>query len=404
MINNLSSIPQAIDELRNGKMIIVVDDEDRENEGDLIMPAELITEEQMSFVIRHTSGIVFFACSNSIADKLELPPMVKINTAKRETPFTVSIEAAEGVDTGVSAKDRVHTIHTAIKETARPEDLSRPGHVFPLRAKDGGVLVRAGHTEASVDLMKLSGLCHGAVGAELMNDNGTMMRLPDLKMFAEKNDLIIISIADLIAYRQKNETLIRKESESKLETSTGSWKIIIYTDSIKNKEHVALVKGKINSTQPTLVRVHSQCFTGDVLKSKHCDCGEQLKMSMEKIEKEGTGIVLYLKQEGRGIGLAKKIEAYNLQCEKGLDTVEANLEIGFADDLRDYGIGAQILKSLGVCNMRLLTNNPRKIVGLKGFGLHIVEQVSIEYEGCNFLQKKYLKTKKEKLGHKIRSA
>ena len=352
----------------------------------------------MAFMIRHTGGVVCLPLSNTIADQLDLPPMVEENTSKFGTPFTVSIEAAEGVATGISAKDRAQTVLTAISTVAKPEDLCRPGHIFPLRAKDGGVLVRAGHTEASVDLCRLSGLRHGAVLSELMHDDGTMMRLPALTAFAAKHDIPIISIADLIAFRNRTETFIRKEAETELETETGLWRLVVYSDTLHSQEHVALVKGEISETKPMLVRVHSECLTGDILGSKHCDCGEQLGLSLEKIEQDGAGVLLYLRQEGRGIGLANKVRAYELQRE-GLDTVEANKELGFSSDLRQYGIGAQILKDIGLGYIRLLTNNPKKIAGLDGDGLHGMEQMPLELSKLSKRQRKYLKTKKEKMGH-----
>lgn len=403
MDRTFAPISEAIDAFRQGRMIIVVDDEDRENEGDIIVAAEHIDETKMSLMIRHTSGIIFLAMSNDIADKLDLPPMVQRNTSKRETPFTVSIEAAEGVSTGVSAKDRTTTIKAAISPVAKPADLSRPGHIFPLRAKDGGVLVRAGHTEASVDMAKLAGMRAGAVGAELMNDNGSMMRLPDIQKFAALHNLPVISTADLIAYRRQHDVLIRRESEANLDTETGLWKILVYTDTVKQQEHVALVKGNIEPTHPALVRVHSECLTGDAFGSHHCDCGKQLQAAMEKIDEEGNGIILYLRQEGRGIGLSNKIKAYAEQQKNSLDTVEANHKIGFADDLREYGIGAQILKDIGVHHLRLLTNNPRKIVGLRGYGLHVTEQIALQEATLTDQQKNYLRAKKEKLGHILRN-
>jgi 3,4-dihydroxy 2-butanone 4-phosphate synthase / GTP cyclohydrolase II len=397
-MSHFSSITEGIDALRNGQMIIVVDDEQRENEGDLVIAAEHITEEQMAFLIRHTGGIVCLPLSNTVADQLELPPMVAQNTSSRETPFTVSIEAVEGVTTGISAKDRTQTVKVAINSAARPQDLAKPGHVFPLRAQNGGVLVRAGHTEASVDLARLSGLREGAVISELMHEDGTMMRLPALQKFSETHNIPMIAIADLIAYRRKNETFIRNIAESVLETETGTWKIKVYKDTLKNEEHVALVKGDIDPMQPSLVRVHSECLTGDAFGSLHCDCGDQLETAMRQIEKEGTGIIVYMRQEGRGIGLSNKIKAYKLQ-EEGMDTVEANESLGFPMDLRTYGIGAQILKDCNVGHMRLLTNNPKKVVGLEGYGLHLTELVPLVTEIKNTRQKKYLETKKNKMGH-----
>ncbi len=326
--------------------------------------------------------------------------MVQRNTSSRETPFTVSIEAAKGVTTGISAKDRVQTVRAAIHSAAQPKDVVRPGHVFPLCAAHGGVLVRAGHTEASVDLMRLAGLREGAVISELMHEDGTMMRLPALREFAEHHNIPIVAIADLIAYRRKNETFIRQVADSSLETDTGSWKLYVYKDTLENREHVALVKGEIEPMTPTLVRVHSECLTGDAFGSLHCDCGAQLQCAMKQIAEEGKGVVVYMRQEGRGIGLSNKIKAYKLQ-EEGMDTVEANEHLGFPMDLRTYGIGAQILKDCGVGHMRLLTNNPKKVVGLEGYGLHLVKQVPIAIAPVHEKQKKYLQTKKTKMGHII---
>lgn len=399
---NFSTIPEALEAVRCGRMVIVVDDEDRENEGDLVIAAEHIDEAKMAFMIRHTGGVVCLALANDIADQLDLPPMVNRNTAALKTAFTVSIEAASGVTTGISAADRTATVLAAINPVASPQDLHRPGHVFPLRAQDGGVLCRAGHTEASTDLCRLAGVRQGAAISELMNDDGTMMRLPQIVDFAAAHDLMIISIADLIAYRRRTETFIRLESESVIETETGEWAIRVYRDALHGAEHVALVKGEIVAMEPALVRVHSECLTGDAFGSLHCDCGGQLRSAMHTIAAAGKGVVLYMRQEGRGIGLAKKIHAYKLQREQNLDTVEANERLGLPMDLREYGIGAQILKDVGVGHLRLMTNNPRKVVGLEGYGLHIDEQVPVEIDSPSDKQRKYLKTKKEKMGHTLR--
>jgi len=401
-MSSLSTIPQALDTLRSGGMIIVVDDADRENEGDLIMAAQSVTEEQMAFLIRHTGGVVCLPLSNDIADQLDLPPMVESNTSHLKTPFTVSIDSADGITTGISAYDRAHTIRIAISPVAKSDDFVRPGHVFPLRACDGGVLVRAGHTEASVDLCRLAGLRHGAILSELMHDDGTMMRMPALQEFSREHNIPLISIADLIAHRRQREVFVRLEASSDLETSTGVWKMHVFSDTLTDEEHVALVKGKIDPLEPVLVRVHSECLTGDTFHSIHCDCGEQLNLAMHKIHEARKGVLLYMRQEGRGIGLANKIKAYQIQQKEGLDTVEANQKLGFADDLRDYGIGAQILKELNVGHLRMLTNNPKKIVGIEGYGLHVTEQVSLEPSSLHEKQKKYLSVKKEKMGHVLK--
>lgn len=392
------SLEDALKDFSAGKMVIVMDDENRENEGDLILAAEFVTPEKMAFIIRHTGGVVCLALSQHIANLLNLPPMVEKNTSPRSTAYTVSIDAARDISTGISAEDRSKTVLTAILPDARPEDLVRPGHVFPLRAEEGGVLWRGGHTEASVDLCRLSGLREGAVLSELMLEDGSMMRYPELFSFAEKYGIKIISIADLISYRRKTERFIRLDAESDLETDTGSWKIRIYRDLLHDTDHIALIRGVIDSSLPTLVRVHSECITGEVFGSKHCDCGLQLDKSMEMIASEGRGVFLYMKKhEGRGIGLSNKIKAYDLQ-KKGMDTVEANLNLGFPEDLRTYGVGAQILADIGLGKIRLLTNNPKKMGGITGYGLDIVEQIPIEIPP-NALNYAYLKAKKNKLGH-----
>ena len=399
---DFAPITDAIDVIRTGGMVIVVDDEDRENEGDIVMAAQHIDAEKMAFIIRYTGGVVCMPISNAIADQLDLPHMVAKNTSKYSTPFTVSIEAVNGVSTGISASYRAKTVLAAVNPVAKPSDIHRPGHIFPLRAQDGGVLVRTGHTEASVDLCKLAGVREAAVISELMHEDGSMMRLPALKKFGEQHELPIISIADLIAYRRRSETFVRKEAESQLETSTGMWIMHVYQDTLHGAEHVALVRGELSALEPSLVRVHSECLTGDAFGSLHCDCGAQLQSAMQQIAAAGRGVVLYMRQEGRGIGLSNKVKAYKLQQDEGLDTVEANHRLGLPDDLREYGIGAQILKELGVGHFKLLTNNPRKVVGLEGYGLHLVEQVPLEIAPQSDRQKKYLHTKKTKMGHVLR--
>lgn len=400
--SHFDSVEKAVAELRAGKMVIVVDDENRENEGDLIIPGVFMTPEKMAFIIRHTGGVVCLALSQEIADQLDLSPMVERNTAKRATAYTVSIDAAS-VHTGISAEDRAATVLQASQLNAKPGDLSRPGHIFPLRAQAGGVLYRAGHTEAGTDLCRLAGVRESAVLSELMHDDGTMMRLPALREFASEHGLSLISIADLIEYRRRTEKFIRLESESDLETTTGLWRIKIYSDTLHPADHIALVKGKIDSSPSVLVRVHSECATGDILGSRQCDCGEQLHQAMKMIDENGSGVVLYLRgHEGRGIGLVNKIFAYDLQKTKNLDTVEANLALGFSDDLREYGVGAQILCDLGVQKMKLLTNNPKKMAAISGYGLEVTDQVPLEIVS-NPSNEKYLKTKREKMGHTLRN-
>lgn len=393
---------EAAKALKSGKFVIIIDDESRENEGDLVLAAQYSSAEKLAFMIRHTGGVVCLAVSGEIAERLDLPSVAPRHTTNSTHPhFTVSIEAASGVTTGISAADRAKTILAAIHPKAQPEHLSRPGHVFPLRAQDGGVLWRAGHTEASVDLCKIAGLREGAVISELMNKDGTMMRLPEIKVFAKKFHIPMLTVKDLIMKRRKDESLIILAAKSELETRYGYFEISVYTDVLHRKEHVALSMGDISPGKPTLVRVHSECITGDVFGSHHCDCGQQLDFAMKMIAKAGKGIIVYLRQEGRGIGLTNKIRAYALQ-HLGHDTVDANRALGLPDDLREYGIGAQILKDLGAGKMRLLTNNPKKVAGLGGYGLQIVEQLPIEITPTHEKQKKYLKTKKKRMQHRLR--
>ena len=393
----LTSIEQAVNDIRQGKMVILVDDEDRENEGDLTMAAEMVTPEAVNFMARFGRGLICLTMTGEQCDRLDLPPMVTHNNSPFETAFTVSIEARRGVTTGISAADRAHTILTAIADNTGPEDLSRPGHIFPLRAREGGVLVRTGQTEGSVDLARLAGLKPAGVICEIMNEDGTMSRMPELKEFALKHGIRICSVADLVAYRLQHESIVRQVADASLPTRFGDFRIIAFENDIDGREHLALVKGNITSDQPVLVRVHSECLTGDVFGSRRCDCGSQLDRAMEAISSHGSGVILYLRQEGRGIGLVNKLKAYALQ-ELGKDTVEANMALGFKADLRDYGIGAQMLRSLGVRDIRLMTNNPKKIIGLGGHGLNVVERVPIEMpaHGTNV---HYLRTKREKLGH-----
>ncbi len=397
----IASIKEVLKDLRQGKIIVLVDDESRENEGDLTIAAEKVTPEAINFMAKYGRGLICLALSPEIVERLKLMPMVYDNRSPYKTAFTVSIEARNGVTTGISAADRAHTILTAVADDAKPEDIIQPGHVFPLRARRGGVLFRSGQTEGSVDLAYLAGLKSAAVICEVMNDDGTMARMPDLKKFAEKHDLKIATVADIIAYRMRNESFVHKMAETVLPTPYGEFRAIAFVNDIDDYEHLALIKGEISPEKEIMVRVHSECLTGDVFSSYRCDCGEQLKKSMSMVQQEGLGVILYLLQEGRGIGLANKLKAYALQ-DNGLDTVEANKELGFEADLRDYGVGAQILAALGVRKMRLITNNPKKIVGLEGYGLQVTGRVPIEIEPRPE-NMKYLLTKCQKLGHLMKA-
>jgi len=389
---------EAVEDIKNGKMIILVDDEDRENEGDLCMAAQHVTPKAINFMAKYGRGLICLPMAGELADRLNLPLMTTNNRSQFGTAFTVSIEARKGVTTGISAKDRATTILTAVADDAKPEDLVNPGHIFPIRARKGGVLVRTGQTEGSVDLAKLAYLKPAGVICEIMKEDGTMARMPDLEIFAEEHGIRIVTIADLIDFRMQNERLIKRAAEAMLPTKYGGeFKIIVYENDVDDMKHIALVKGDIQPEDEVLVRVHSECVTGDLFGSLRCDCGDQLHKAMEMVEKEGKGVIVYMHQEGRGIGLANKIKAYHLQ-EHGRDTVEANLELGFKSDLRDYGIGAQILVDLGVRKMRLMTNNPKKIVGVEGYGVKVVERVPIEIKP-NKDNVRYLKTKKDKMGH-----
>ncbi len=393
-----NTIEEAIEDIRNGKIIVVVDDEDRENEGDLVCAAELATPEIINFMAKHGRGLICLPMTEDRLKQLELPQMVIRNTDEYGTAFTVSIDHAE-TTTGISAFERAHTIKKAVEENVKPLDFKRPGHIFPLAAKTGGVLTRTGHTEASVDLAVMAGLKPAGVICEIMNEDGTMARVPELMEFIKEHELKIVTIADLIAYRRKNERLIKRETEANMPTKYGDFKIVGYVNTLNNEHHVALVKGDVAGEEPVLIRVHSECLTGDAFGSLRCDCGDQLAAAMKKIEAAGSGIILYMRQEGRGIGLINKLKAYALQ-DKGYDTVEANLALGFPEDMRDYGIGAQILKDLGVKRIRLMTNNPKKLVGLAGYNLEVVERVPIQMNH-NESNAYYLKTKKSKLGHML---
>ena len=393
-----ASIPEAIDEVREGRIVIVVDDADRENEGDLIMAAEKVTPEAIAFIVRHSSGVICAPVVGERLDALHIPLMVAANTDHQRTAFTVSVDARRGVTTGISAADRATTIRAIVDQGTRPEDISRPGHIFPLRYREGGVLKRAGHTEAAVDLARLAGLYPAGVLCETVNDDGSMARLPDLVRFSEEHGLKLISIADLIRYRREQEILVSRVAEATIPTPHGDWRSYAYESHVDGRTHIVLVLGEVGDGTDILTRVHSECLTGDVFGSLRCDCGDQLQRAMELIGKEGRGVVLYIRgHEGRAIGITHKLRAYELQ-DRGRDTVEANLELGFPADPRDYGIGAQILVDLGVRSMRLLTNNPSKRAGLEGYGLSIVDRIPLEIQ-ATAENVGYLRTKREKMGH-----
>ena len=395
----VSPIEDVVEDIKAGKMVILVDDEDRENEGDLCMAAEAVTPEAINFMATHGRGLICLAMSPDIVEQLNLPMMVRDNKSPYGTGFTISIEARTGVTTGISAADRARTIEAAVDPDAKPYDIISPGHIFPLRAKKGGVLVRTGQTEGSVDLARLAGMRTAGVICEVMKDDGTMARMPDLEKFAVKHDLKIATIADLVAYRLRKDTLVHRAADARLPTfHAGNFRAIVYTNDVDSYEHVALVKGEIDPEKPVMVRVHSECLTGDVFGSARCDCGSQLHAAMRMIDQEGSGVILYMRQEGRGIGLVNKLKAYTLQDEEGLDTVEANVQLGFKPDLRDYGLGAQMLRDLGVREMQLLTNNPKKIVGLEGYGLKVVDRFPIEVLSDSE-SKEYMRTKRDKMGH-----
>jgi 3,4-dihydroxy 2-butanone 4-phosphate synthase/GTP cyclohydrolase II len=399
-MTDLNTIEEAIEDLKQGKIMIVVDDADRENEGDMILAAEKVTPEAINFLSKHARGLICVSLNNKRIEELDLSPMVKVNTAKMGTRFTVSVDAIHGTTTGISAHDRAQTIKILIDRKTTSEDLARPGHIFPIQAQDGGVLFRAGHTEASVDLTRLAGLYPAGVLCEVMDEDGRMARLPQLRELAKKFDLKIITVKDLIEYRRKKEKLVKRIVSVDFPTRYGQFKLHLYKSMFDEHHHLALEKGEVKEKENVLVRVHSQCLTGDVFGSSRCDCGDQLSHALSMIEKEGQGVFLYMRQEGRGIGLSNKILAYQLQ-DLGLDTVQANIELGFAPDLRDYGIGAQILVDLGLSTIRLITNNPKKIVGLEGYGLKVTERISTEMAQTPE-NLKYLETKRDKLGHLLK--
>jgi 3,4-dihydroxy 2-butanone 4-phosphate synthase/GTP cyclohydrolase II len=394
-----ATVEEAIEDIREGKFVVVVDDEDRENEGDLTIAAQFATPEAVNFMVTHARGLVCLCLTEERCDELGLRQMTDQNETPFGTAFTVSVEAREGVTTGISAHDRAHTIQVAVDPTSKPSDLVQPGHVFPLRARRGGVLQRTGQTEAAVDLARLAGLNPAGVVCEIMRDDGTMARVPDLVPYCERHGLKMITVADLVEYRRRHERLVERQTSVRLPTAYGDFTAVAFRETLTGKHHVALVKGEVEGEDDVLVRVHSECLTGDVFHSLRCDCGEQLVHALERIEAEGKGVLLYLSQEGRGIGLLNKLRAYELQ-EQGLDTVEANLRLGFAADGREYGIGSQILADLGLTTIRVLTNNPKKISGISGFGLEVVEQVPIRMP-ANAENRRYLETKRDKLGHEL---